>query len=363
MCQTGAEGPIVPMDAILLAWLQSTDEPEAERLFAELIVVHAAPVIKQTLWRKLKFHLGGRNENPGNPDAEDLHQEIVAKLVQRLNDLRANPRRSSITSYRQFVARVAVNACHDYLRAKYPVRTRLKNSLRDLLTRHRDFKIWRDDFDQLLCGLAQWEQDTTGETEVRRIQDLIEQPDLLRLTTFAGQNLHEAPRTRLMAEVLHWAGAPVELDELVDALAALLELKDAPPLSLEKEESELSAQLPNPAAPRSVELEGQAELRRFWDEVRQLSRPLRHTICFGFADERGEDLISLLVLADARSLPELAADLDLTLDELRDLWARAPLDNEALATHLGATRQQVIKWRHRAWQQLAKRMGLAWRGK
>ena len=69
------------MDSILLAWLQSTDEAERERLLAELILVHATPLIKHMLWLKLGFHLGKDGENSNNPDAEDLYHDVVAKLV------------------------------------------------------------------------------------------------------------------------------------------------------------------------------------------------------------------------------------------------------------------------------------------
>lgn len=332
------------MDVMLSSWLQATNDAEREQLLGELILVHAAPLIKQILRRKLGFRIGGAN----NPDAEDLYHDVIARLVQRLNELRSEPERSEIGNYRQFVTRVAANACYDYLRAKAPARTRLKSSLRDLLNRHRDFKTWRDESGMLLCGFAVWEKARAPALAPERVEWFKAQSDIV-----AG--LQTASLARMVAEVFQRLGAPVELEDLVDLIAAILNVKDQPADSLD-EESDFSLRLADPSAGSDVLLEGREQLRRVWEELQRLSPKLREVFCLGFAGGNGEDLLSLLLDAQAVTLAEWSASLGWPPDRLETLWEQMPMNGDSLAAHLGLTRRQVIKLRYRAWQQLLKRM-------
>ena len=131
------------MDLLLLSYLHSPLESERERLLSELMLVRAAPVIRHTLRLRLNFYVDHTGASPNNPEAEDLYHDIIAKLIERLNEAKGDPERQEIRDFRQYVARVAVNACNDYLRGRSPARSRLKNNLRDLLDRHPDFLLWR----------------------------------------------------------------------------------------------------------------------------------------------------------------------------------------------------------------------------
>src|SRR4029434_1896405 len=105
---------------------------------------------------------------------------VMAKLLYRLNEMRANPGRRRIRNFRQYVIRVAHNTCHDYIRAQYTERARLKGNIRDLLERHRDFKMWRDEADEWLCGFTAWagEKPAPGE----HLSWLLENPELFKAT-------------------------------------------------------------------------------------------------------------------------------------------------------------------------------------
>lgn len=345
------------MDAILLAWLQAKDGAAREHLFAELILAGAAPIIKQVLWVKLGFRFSQAGGAPNHADADDLYHEIVIKLVQRLHAVAENPESNAIRNFRQFAARVATNACHDYLRAKSPARARLKNSLHDLLDRHRDFELWRTKTGTLLCGFAAWKARAASNAGGRRLQQLEEHPEQFRAERFARENLQQVPRGKLIAEILNWVDAPIELDALVAVVALLLEVKDKPFESLDEEDSEVRLRLIDPALSCDTWLVGHAELQLFWQAVCQLPLNLRTTVCLGFADENGEDLLSLLLDAGGLKFAEIAASLEIPPAQLQVLWAQAPLAGDALAAHLGVTRRQVNRWRHRAWQLLAQRLG------
>src|SRR3982074_3290624 len=122
------------MDNLLLPYLKATDESERQQQLDELLVVYAAPVVRQTLRQKLGFHVNQIGVNPYNPDAEDLYHEIIAKIIELLATLPETPR-TQIEKFEHYVAGIATNACLDYMRSKSPVRTRLKYSIREILNR------------------------------------------------------------------------------------------------------------------------------------------------------------------------------------------------------------------------------------
>ena len=144
------------MDPTLLAFLQTTDADERERLLSKLILEQAAPSVRQVLRYRLRFYIGKGGRSPTNPDAEDLYHDVITKLVKILNDVHAHRENAGIKDFRQYATRVAVNACNDYLRSKYPSRTRLKDNVRDTLERHPDFDLWKSEQGEAVCGFLAW---------------------------------------------------------------------------------------------------------------------------------------------------------------------------------------------------------------
>lgn len=220
------------MDQLLLPYLQATDESERQQCLDELLLVHAVPVVRQALRQKLGFHVDQRGVNPHNQDAEDLFQEIMAKVVQTLHDLR-NPSAKTIQNLKQYVARIATNACHDVLRTKSPARARLKNNLRFLLTRHRDFAVWKIE-NETLSGFAVWRDTSQSESSQKQLFDIEEMIADFRSTRFRSEDLKQVALTRIVAELFRWVGSPVELDRLVNAVAMLLDVKDFPDESFDE---------------------------------------------------------------------------------------------------------------------------------
>ena len=51
---------------------------------------------------------------------------------------------------------MAYHCCADYLRAKYPQRTSLKNCLRRLLDKMDGYAVWTAADGELMCGFAGW---------------------------------------------------------------------------------------------------------------------------------------------------------------------------------------------------------------
>ena len=148
------------MDNVLVPYLTACDEQERQQHLDELVTIRAAPVIRQVLRRRLAFYVSAQGVNGNNQDAEDLYQESMTRVVQVLHQLYSGSG-IEIDKFDLYVSRIASNTCTDFLRAKSPARTRLKDGLRHLLKRHKDLVSWEHDGD-MLCGFAFWRN--TGKT-------------------------------------------------------------------------------------------------------------------------------------------------------------------------------------------------------
>jgi DNA-directed RNA polymerase specialized sigma24 family protein len=132
------------MDHLLRPYLQATGESERQQQLDELVTVYASPVVRQTLRQKLGFHVNQFGVNPYNPDAEDLYHEIIAKVIEVLTALPASLK-TEIEDFEKYVGRIAINACLDYIRSRSPARTRLKYSLREILSRKFEFTLLKSE--------------------------------------------------------------------------------------------------------------------------------------------------------------------------------------------------------------------------
>jgi len=350
------ENILSAMDTILLSYLQAVEESERERLLSELVLVHASPLVRHTLRQRLNFFVDHSGVNPNNPEAEDLYHDVITRLIARLNELRAAPHEDTIDSFRQYVARVAANACHDYLRAKSPARSRLKNNLRDLLDRHPEFSRWKDEANEYLCGFAAWRNRELSQESSKNLRQLQERPEAFKGKVIPGEDVRRLPLTRVVAEIFNWVEGPVKLDPLMEILVVLLEVKDHPVESLDTHDTYPDRRFTDSPFRCETRLEGRETLHQLWEEIRRLPPNQRDTFCLGFADENGDDLFSLLINAQVVTLPQLAEELGLTHERLFTLWKALPMGNEALTVELGATRAQINKWRYRALRQLRKKI-------
>src|ERR1044072_2339462 len=142
------------MDNVLVPYLAARDNQARQQHLDELVTIRAAPLIRQVLRRRLAFYVSAQGVNGNNQDAEDLYQEVMTRVVQVLNQIQSSSG-IEIDNFDLYVSRIASNTCTDFLRAKSPARTRLKEGLRHLLKRHKELVSWDRD-DEILCGFARW---------------------------------------------------------------------------------------------------------------------------------------------------------------------------------------------------------------
>src|ERR1043166_569264 len=142
------------MDNVLVPYLTADDARASNHHLEELLSIRASPIIRKALRGRLGLYVSAHGVNGSNQDAEDLYQEAMARVVQVLNQLQSSSG-IEIENFDLYVSRIASNTCTDFLRAKSPARTRLKEGLRHLLKRHKELVSWDRD-DEILCGFAPW---------------------------------------------------------------------------------------------------------------------------------------------------------------------------------------------------------------
>ncbi|MBL8208112.1 MAG: hypothetical protein JNM09_28015 [Blastocatellia bacterium] len=337
------------METSLPLRVTTSNEAEREQILHDLLLHEAAPLIRKVLRQRLGLYVNQQGANPQQPEAENLYQDILIKLLQRSQDWLEDAEKHAIHNYRNLVITMATNACHDYLRAKAPNRARLKNKLRELCARHRDFKIWPGEANEQLCGFTVWEGEAKSRTAMEQIRRWQDFPGSFSV---AEEDLQRLSFTKLVAEVLQQTGGPVELEALTKLLTILLGTQDHPLESLEQEQEESDWQPVDPATNAELLLEGRATLQRLWEEIKQLPAQQRMAVCLSLMDQNGNDLFSILLEAEAVRWTQLAEDLALSPEEFIALLRQLPMDNTGVAAYLGATRAHVNKWRWRGLQQL-----------
>jgi RNA polymerase sigma factor (sigma-70 family) len=312
--------------------------------------------VRRTLLRRLGFSVSATGTNRFNQDAEDLYQEIIAKVTQALHDLRTSSTKPTIKNFERYVGRVATNVCNDFLRAKLRPRFLLKHKLEDLLRRHPDFAIWKYRENEI-CGFSHWRQTTTRIVSTTEILDIESDLGSFRAAHFAGRNMTQLPFVTIVREFFKWTGRPIELDAVAGVLATFFGVSNITTESITDDRNAvLESVLADSRLRTDSAYEAKALLMRVWQLVQTLPASQRDTFCLGFEDESGTDLFTLLLNQGLVTLPELAEGLSRSLADLVRLRALVPMDSQTIAAELNATRPQVTKWRFRALQRLRKHL-------
>jgi DNA-directed RNA polymerase specialized sigma24 family protein len=348
------------VDRLLLPFLSEGDEMASERLLAQLMTGHAEPVVEKVIRSKLRVSLKPSDGSHLNQDALEISSDAQAQVLNQLRAIKDAPERKVILNFRSYVAVITHNACSEYLRRKYPERSRLKNRLRYLLTHQPTFALWEDEEEgELLCGLAAWREQKRGASSNEWLQQLRADTQFWMNgmpRSMAGRE--SAPTAQAVAAIFEYAGGAVELDVLVSAIADIYGIKDQTSYQEDEEDAAEDAieQLPDERADVAAEMEQRIYLQTLWAEVCQLPPRQRAALLLNLRDGQGRGLIALFPLLRIASMREIGVALGVGRDEFARLWNELPLEDASIASLLGVTRQQVINLRKCARERLARRM-------
>lgn len=334
------------MDSILKSLLSSQDPTERQQLFTELIDIWTAPLIRQVLWQKLGLTVAAKGDLPQSVGTE-LYRRIRLEVAEAVRDLVAAPARATIKNYQQFVLDAANEACRRHLEDQSHPNAHLRRNLRSLLERTPEFTLWRDD-GILLCGFAGWEGRRISIASSSRMAKLKENPELFKPAKGGRNELLEMPIDKLIGELLHSLGDPIEFDDLVMLIAIYRRIPEIPLEPGSHAQSALEA-----AAPGAY-LDTVEKAQKFWREMKKLPAPWRLTLCLSPVGKDREDVWDQLLASEALTLPELAEGLELPLEKVLQLWHEAPMDRHTLAGHLDVPPSQVAAWRLQAITKIAE---------
>jgi len=344
------------MDNVLVPYLAADDDQERQQHLDELLLLRAAPLIRGVLLRKLGFYVSSQGINETNQDSEDLYQEAMTRVMQGLHELQSSTG-PDIENFELYVSGIATNICTDFIRRKSPARTRLKYRVRGVVKYHKDLVSWQHDGDTL-CGFALWRNTSKNPFTDQTFQDIETKLDSFQSLYFAEQDIRVAPLSQIVSDLFDWLGGPVEIDLLVRMIAYLLGVTDQQIESLHdpshgRWDSYFSAHTQSGQS----DLEANELLARLWRTVIQLPAEQRDAFAFGFADEAGQDLFTLLVAAEIVNWHELAQGMGRSVAGVVELRMRLPMDTPGVANELKASRENVYKWRFRAIRRLKIELG------
>ena len=274
-----------------------------------------------------------------------------------LGELRKCRNRSAhypIGDVRGLAATITYRTCYRWLRRQSPHRNALRNRLQYVLTRKPHLALWPNVMKLLLGGLANWR----GRNDYATAARLQQARDDGRLQTWAGR-VSGAKSVTEFSEFLEAlftsVNLPVELDELVRVTAELLQVTDEAMTSTTAEEG---GEIHEVVSSDDVawQVEKRIFLQRLWEELQQLPLSQRTALLLNLRDANGRGCIALFPALGVANLRELAAALELPLEQFAALWNQLPLDDAAIAGLLNLTRQQVINTRKSGRERLARRL-------
>src|SRR5262249_42782682 len=194
------QGSNQQIDPLLLPFLQTTDQTEAQLRLDQLIEL-AAPIIKKvTSWSR---------------DPEDAFQEAVRRLVEQLRDFKADPEGNVISNYFHYAKVVASNVAKAQLRDRRQRRRSLLDAMRYVLKNNPRFEVWEDENRERLCGLAGWRHQPISFTRSARSSQLLNHPNIFGESALSGRDAQSLNHAELLTEIFQWVGHPIRYDDLV----------------------------------------------------------------------------------------------------------------------------------------------------
>jgi RNA polymerase sigma factor (sigma-70 family) len=337
----------VKIDALLEPLLVEGNDDPAGELLAQLINVHADPVIKGVIRFKLRLSSYSATQRA---ESDDIYQEVLLQLLAQLQKFRKLPTAHPIADLRGMAAVIAHRTCARWMRRQFPERHALKNRLHYLVTRQRGFALWQNADGQLIAGFALWQDEK--KTQSRRTLDLESLPSHIRPPK--GGKPQDLADT--IAAIFNHVQHPIEFDDLVTAVASLVGISDQPIESLAEDEDQV-ASVPDVAEPDPAwRIEKRMFLQRLWEEIEQLPRNQRAALLLNLKESSGFGCITLFPATGIATLRQLAAAVEMSAEKFAELWNDLPLEDTKIAELLGLTRQQVINARKSGRERLTRRL-------
>lgn len=334
---------LADVDRELRPYLLATDAEDARDRLGDVLQRVAAPVARDVIRGVLRGVERG--------DLDDVHAGVLLALAAHLRGARSRDGAAPIRDLHGYVAMVTHNACHAFLRARFPHRAHLRSRVRYVLTRDPALALWE-------AGARGWLVGVAAQRGGSRHPDSASRLGELGRRIGSGEALPE-----LVRAMVRELPGPAGFDELVDAVAAVQGIVDLRPRDAADADAEREPRRepPDPGPSPEAALARRDFLARLWSEIGLLPPRQRTALLLNLRDPDGRGMIALFPLTGTAAMPELARTLEMTEEELRAVWDELPKDDAWIAQRLGVVPRQVINFRKCARERLARRMkGDAW---
>jgi DNA-directed RNA polymerase specialized sigma24 family protein len=346
------------------------------------LLEEADPVIRAAIRRKLHVTLRSNDSREQNMDGLDLLGEVQVKLLTKLRGQggEGGVGEGGIKEFKAYAATVAYHCCADYLRAKYPQRTSLKNCLRRLMDKMDGYAVWTSADGELMCGFAGWKSGRAAAAG-EKIRELQQNPAALpeeAMPPVAAEGLSGKEWLRLLEAVFDFAEGPVAMDDLLAIVAPMTGVEDVPEYDDAGGDEEdgggsavekVAARGADPYSERlTVE-----KLKLFWGAVLQLLPWHRAALLLNMRDGDLDALpyygvVSIEGIGEAIELKEkqltrLEQEVGVgpgsgsskkAGQRFAACWKYLPLEDTVIGLVLEVTRAQVIGYRNKARERLAR---------
>lgn len=329
--------------------LIGADDANYEILLVDLLTNHAMPLIKTIIGSKLKVYSGQGFSQGENVEVDDLCHEAVSNLIIYLGRIRLGQAEKPVRVLEDFVAKTAFNVFNNYLRQKYPQRHRLKRRVEYLVKTREDFDSWKEN-NQKLIGYAYWQGGARSQGQSERLADLRRDEQAFVAARMDGQPIEELSLRWLLENLLDWIGQPMEVDSLVDVIARILKIVDSPgeaPVAKIEDIGE------NDSTP--LQLEQREYLKKVWGEILFLPDRQRKALLLNLKND-DVGVIDILPVCQIASPLEIAKALEISMEELAELWDRLPLPDAQIGIMLAIDPQKVANLRKTARERLERKM-------
>jgi DNA-directed RNA polymerase specialized sigma24 family protein len=327
---------------LLSIYFNSFDPIECERALERLFSEKISPLVNAALRRKMRVSMSPDDLTSRNGDALELSADIRAQLVEVFARFKSNGLENPIQNLDAYIRVITANTFNQFLRDRYPTRLRLKNKILYIFRHRPGLSVWQDDSTTHVCGRAEW----SGRASINsiqlesRLQDFEHEQSVASIDD--NKKIIEA-----IEELLQRLDSPVRLNDLTNTVAKWLGLAgpyDRDVCIDEVVEGENEADL----------VLNRIALQEFWHLLRKLSPEHRKALLLNLRDPAGDNLLAFLPILRIASIREIAAAVEMSPEELAEIWDRLPLDDNAIAERLSLKRQQVINLRQSARAQLRR---------
>ena len=332
-----------PADPRLAPFLAAETDAEAEAALAALLEGDTDRVLRDAVRRAVGNSARTRDH------ADDIANEVRLRLIRKLRALRRGEG-DAIENLHAYVVSAATRTCYALLREQHPERTRLRNRVRYAVSHHADTELTVDTSGVWHCATRKKIREAAPRGATISFLDA-------PLTFVSKHRIStNAPLPAIVAAILERLEAPIELDRFVDALAvAFGTVEVEAPAPRQPDPEWIETRLVDPAPDVSSTMQDREALRQIWDEIVSLPPNQRTALLLNLRDPEGGAMVHVLPSTGVVTMDELAEALSMDRRTLDGLWSDLPLDDLAVASRLGLTRQQVINLRKSARARLARR--------